>query len=62
MLNTYAVLGQSPCRQSGGGATLRGVTTVGTSQGEQVTVREAEILALVARHLTNAQIADALFI
>jgi predicted ATPase/DNA-binding CsgD family transcriptional regulator len=30
--------------------------------GVEVTVREAEILALIARHLTNAQIADALFI
>jgi FixJ family two-component response regulator len=27
-----------------------------------VTVREAEILALIGRHLTNAQIAEALFI
>ena len=27
-----------------------------------VTAREAEVLALIARHLTNAQIADALFI
>jgi DNA-binding NarL/FixJ family response regulator len=27
-----------------------------------VTAREAEVLALIARHLTNAQIAEALFI
>jgi predicted ATPase/DNA-binding CsgD family transcriptional regulator len=38
------------------------VTTVGSAKGTEVTAREAEILALVARHLTNAQIADALFI
>ncbi|HEU0239674.1 MAG TPA: LuxR C-terminal-related transcriptional regulator, partial [Micromonosporaceae bacterium] len=31
-------------------------------QGAEVTAREAEILALIAVHLTNAQIADALFI
>jgi hypothetical protein len=30
--------------------------------GAEITAREAEILALIARHLTNAQIADALFI
>ena len=28
----------------------------------EVTAREAEVLALIARHLTNAQIADALFV
>jgi predicted ATPase/DNA-binding CsgD family transcriptional regulator len=38
------------------------VTTVGSAKAAEVTVREAEILALVARHMTNAQIADALFI
>ena len=42
--------------------TLNGVTTVGTGKGVEVTAREAEILSLVARHLTNAQIADALVI
>jgi DNA-binding CsgD family transcriptional regulator len=30
--------------------------------GTEVTVREAEVLALVGQHLTNAEIADALFI
>jgi predicted ATPase/DNA-binding CsgD family transcriptional regulator len=34
----------------------------GPTRGAEVTEREAEILALIARHLTNAQIADALFI
>jgi predicted ATPase/DNA-binding CsgD family transcriptional regulator len=43
-------------------ATLDGVTTVGPVKGTEITAREAEILALIARHLTNAQIADALFI
>jgi predicted ATPase/DNA-binding CsgD family transcriptional regulator len=38
------------------------VTTVGSAKAAEVTVREAEILALIARHMTNAQIADALFI
>jgi predicted ATPase/DNA-binding CsgD family transcriptional regulator len=38
------------------------VTTAGPSQGTELTAREAEVLALVARHLTNAQIADSLFI
>jgi DNA-binding CsgD family transcriptional regulator len=38
------------------------VTTVEPLGGAEVTAREAEILALIARHLTNAQIADALFI
>ena len=42
--------------------TLDGVTTVGPSKDAEVTEREAEILGLIARHLTNAQIADALFI
>jgi len=46
----------------GRGATLKGVTTLGPVRNEEVTAREAEILALIARHLTNAQIADALFI
>jgi predicted ATPase/DNA-binding CsgD family transcriptional regulator len=34
----------------------------GPATGAEVTEREAEILALIARHLTNAQIAEALFI
>ena len=38
------------------------MTTVGPAQGSELTAREAEVLALIARHLTNAQIADALFI
>ena len=38
------------------------VTTVGAGRGTELTAREAEVLALIARHLTNAQIADALFI
>jgi predicted ATPase/DNA-binding CsgD family transcriptional regulator len=38
------------------------VTTVGPGKGTEVTAREAEVLALLARHLTNAQIAEALFI
>jgi len=38
------------------------VTTVGAAKNAEVTSREAEVLALIARHLTNAQIADALFI
>jgi predicted ATPase/DNA-binding CsgD family transcriptional regulator len=38
------------------------MTTEGTATNPEVTTREAEVLALVARHLTNAQIADALFI
>ncbi len=38
------------------------MTTAGPAQGSGVTAREAEILALIARHLTNAQIADALVI
>ncbi len=46
----------------GKGATLNSVTTVDPARGAEVTAREAEILALIARHLTNAQIADALFI
>jgi predicted ATPase/DNA-binding CsgD family transcriptional regulator len=38
------------------------VTTVGPAKALDVTAREAEVLALIARQLTNAQIADALFI
>jgi predicted ATPase/DNA-binding CsgD family transcriptional regulator len=38
------------------------VTTAGPSQATELTAREAEVLALIARHLTNAQIADSLFI
>ena len=38
------------------------MTNVGPVKGAEVTAREAEILALIARHLTNVQIADALFI
>ncbi len=38
------------------------MTTAGPSQGTELTAREAEVLALIARHLTNAQIADSLFI
>ena len=43
-------------------ATLDGVTTAGPVPGTELTAREAEVLALVARHLTNAQIAESLFI
>src|SRR5215216_4874339 len=42
------------------GTTLVGVTTV--ARGAEVTAREAEVLELISQHLTNAQIADALFI
>jgi predicted ATPase/DNA-binding CsgD family transcriptional regulator len=35
---------------------------VGPAKATEVTAREADVLALIARHLTNAQIADALFI
>jgi predicted ATPase/DNA-binding CsgD family transcriptional regulator len=38
------------------------VTTLGAAKNAEVTAREAEVLALIARHLTNAQIAEALFI
>jgi predicted ATPase/DNA-binding CsgD family transcriptional regulator len=38
------------------------VTTVGLAKGPEVTAREAEVLALLSRHLTNVQIADALCI
>ncbi|HZO63926.1 MAG TPA: LuxR C-terminal-related transcriptional regulator [Kribbellaceae bacterium] len=38
------------------------MTTVGAAKNADVTAREAEVLALIARHLTNAQIAEALFI
>jgi predicted ATPase/DNA-binding CsgD family transcriptional regulator len=44
------------------GATLGAVTTAGPAPGVEVTTREAEVLALIARHLTNAQIAEALVI
>ena len=46
----------------GRGATLIAVTTVGPTRGTEITGREAEVLALIARHLTNAQIAEALVI
>jgi predicted ATPase/DNA-binding CsgD family transcriptional regulator len=46
----------------GVGATLSSVTRVGPAENAEVTAREAEVLALIARHLTNAQIADALVI
>ena len=42
--------------------TLEDVTTLGAAKNAEVTAREAEVLALIARHLTNAQIAEALFI
>src|SRR5215469_22063 len=42
--------------------TLGDVTTLGAAKNAEVTAREAEVLALIARHLTNAQIAEALFI
>jgi predicted ATPase/DNA-binding CsgD family transcriptional regulator len=38
------------------------VTAVGPGERAEVTVREAEVLALIGQHLTNAQIADALVI
>ena len=38
------------------------MTTLGAAKNAEVTAREAEVLALIARHLTNAQIAEALFI
>jgi len=38
------------------------VTIPGAVKNAEVTAREAEILALIARHLTNAQIAETLFI
>ena len=44
------------------GATLASVTTVGPVKATELTAREVEVLALIARHLTNAQIADALVI
>jgi DNA-binding CsgD family transcriptional regulator len=50
------------CRQRTCGTTLDGVTSVGSAKGTEVTAREAEVLDLISRHLTNAQIADALFI
>src|SRR5690348_17481026 len=42
--------------------TLGDVTTVGAAKNAEVTAREAEVLALIAQHLTNAQIGAALFI
>jgi predicted ATPase/DNA-binding CsgD family transcriptional regulator len=42
--------------------TLGGMTTLGAAANAEVTAREAEVLGLIARHLTNAQIAEALFI
>ena len=50
------------CYRDGRRTTLSGVTTAGPAQGTEVTAREAEVLALIARHLTNAQIAESLFI
>src|SRR5262245_377637 len=50
------------CRDRARRRTLIGVTTVGAAKNAELTAREAEILALIARHLTNAQIGDALFI
>jgi hypothetical protein len=38
------------------------LTTGGAVRATEVTAREAEVLALIARHLTNAQITAALFI
>src|SRR5215813_14597775 len=50
------------CRDGARRRTLRDMTTVGAATHAEVTAREAEVLALIARHLTNAQIGDALFI
>ena len=41
---------------------MKDVTTVGPVESAEVTAREAEVLALIAEHLTNAQIAEALVI
>src|SRR5690242_20544083 len=49
-------------RDGGRRTTLGDVTTAGAAKNAEVTAREAEVLALIARHLTNAQIAEALFI
>ena len=38
------------------------MTGVGLGRGSEVTAREAEVLALLGRHLTNVQIAEALCI
>ena len=38
------------------------VTIVGLAKGSEVTAREAEVLALLGRHLTNVQIAESLSI
>jgi predicted ATPase/DNA-binding CsgD family transcriptional regulator len=50
------------CSCGARGTTLGDVTTRGAAKNAEVTAREAEVLALIARHLTNAQIAEALFI
>jgi len=44
------------------GTRLGGMTRAGPVESVEVTAREHEVLALIARHLTNAQIAEALFI
>ena len=49
-------------RNHRGSATLIGVTRAVPAVGTELTARESEVLALIARHLTNAQIAEALFI
>ena len=49
-------------RDRGGGGDNERVRPGVPEHGPEVTAREAEVLALIARHLTNAQIADALFI
>jgi predicted ATPase/DNA-binding CsgD family transcriptional regulator len=59
---TDVVWAERSYRDPTGGSTLEGVTTVGPAKGMEVTAREAEVLDLISRHLTNAQIAEALFI
>jgi predicted ATPase/DNA-binding CsgD family transcriptional regulator len=49
-------------RGSGPRVDTETVTMVGAAKNADVTAREAEVLALIARHLTNAQIAETLFI